>query len=439
MTTPRSGDLADPVNVNKYTMVSRLSAIFEAASEAKKVPGVAAIALDKSGDVLFRGAYGSTNLDDPTAPSLTSKTPMLIWSCTKLVTTVAALQLVDQGKLHLDDLVEKHVPSIAKIQVLEGFTPEGEAILRAPTTKATVLMLMTHTAGFTYAFSNNDTLTWCNHARQGEPEPPPVGSLKSYETPLAFDPGTKYEYGVNTDWLGFAVEAVSGVPLNEYVEEHILKPLGMDDSGSHVKEGVSPMAIHIRGEDGGLAALPAISHPPAPERFGGGGYLYASLDDYSTLLLTILNKGTHPVSNVEILKKETADEYLFQDQIHKICSNSGVGVFTTANPVLASEGEFLPGLEKGWSAGLMLNMEGSPRGRNTGSGQWAGLGNLYYWVDPKAGRLGLIMSGILPFMDKEVLHLFDELERAVYGHESAAESDENGANFAVAPLPWHTS
>ena len=439
MTKSHFGDLAIPVYVNQHMMDSRLSPIFEAASKAKKVPGVAAIALDKSGDVLFRGAYGSTNLDDPTAPSLTSKTPMMIWSCTKLVTTVAALQLVEQGKLHLDDLVEKHVPSITKIQVLEGFTPEGEPILRAPKTKATVLMLMTHTAGFTYDFINNNTLTWRKHVRQGESKPLPMGSLQNYESPLAFDPGTKYEYGVNIDWLGFVVEAVSGVPLNEYVEEHILKPLGMADSGSHVKEGVSPMVIHIRGEDGGLTAVPAISYPTTPERFGGGEYLYASLDDYAAFLLTILNKGTHPVSKVEILRKETVDEYLFQDQVHKICSNAGVGVFTTANPVVTSEGEFLPGLEKGWSAALMLNLEGSPKGRNAGSGQWAGLGNLYYWVDPEAGRLGLIMSGIVPFMDKEVLCLFDEFERAVYGHDSAAESGGKGGNFAVAPLPWHAS
>jgi methyl acetate hydrolase len=233
------------------------------------------------------------------------------------------------------------------------------------------------------------------------------------------------------------VEAISGMPLNEYVEKNILKPLGMNESGSHLKEGASQLVIHLRGEDGGLVAAPPIVPAAAPERYGGGHFLYSSLDDYSSFLLTILNYGTHPTSKTQILKKETVEEYLFKDQIPKICSNKGIGMVTTANPALSSEGELLPGLEKGWSCGMMLNLEDSPTGRSAGSGQWAGLGGLYYWVDPKDGKLGLIMSGILPFMDKEILQLFDEMERAVYGHESVEESGGKGGNFSVDPLPWH--
>lgn len=410
-------------------MDSRLDSIFQAPVKAKKVPGVAAIALGKSGDVIFKGTYGTTNLDDPAAPSLTSTTPLMIWSCTKLVTSVAALQLVEQGKLHLDDPVEKHVPSIAQIQVLEGFKPDGQPILRAPKTKATILNLMTHTAGFTYDSFNKDTFQWRKQVGQNPNELVTVGSMQCFESPLAFDPGTRYEYGVNTDWLGFVVEAISGMPLNAYIEKNILKPLGMNDSGSHA---ASQMVIHLRGEDGALVAAPPIVCAPAPERFGGGHYLYSTLDDYSAFLLTILNNGTHPSSKVEILKEETVEEYLFKDQTHKICSNKGVGVITTTDPAGSSEGEFLPGLEKGWSCGFMFNFEASPKGRSAGSGQWAGMGNLYYWLDPKAGKLGLVMSGILPFMDKEILQLFDELERAVYGHESA--SDAGNANFCVKSL-----
>ena len=265
-----------------------------------------------------------------------------------------------------------------------------------------------------------------------------VGAMKNFESPLNADPGSRYEYGINTDWLGFVVEAVSGMPLNEYVEKNILKPLGMNDSGSHVKEGTSHMITHLRGEDGNLTAAPPVACATAPERFGGGHFLYSTLDDYSTFLLTILNNGTHPTTKTKILKAETVKEYLFKDQIPKICSNKGVGVIETANPGLSVEGEFLPGLEKGWSCGLMLNLEDSPKGRSAGSGSWAGLGNLYYWLDPKRGKLGLVMSAILPFMDQEVLHLFDGLERAVYGHDSASKPGEKGANFSVESLQWHS-
>lgn len=407
-------------------MESRLDPVFEAAVKAKKVPAVAAIALDRSGDVLFKGVYNSPDMHDPAAIRMTPRTPVMIWSCTKLVTSVAALQLLEQGKLHLEDPVEKYVPGIANIQVLEGFQPDGEPILRAPKTKATVLHLMTHTAGFSYDVFSKDTLQWRTQVGQTPSEYVAVGALKNFETPFNFDPGTQYQYGINTDWLGFVVEAVTGMPLNEYVERNILKPLGMNDSGSHVKEGASQLVEYLRGEDGGLTAAPAIACATAPERFGGGHYLYSTLDDYSTFLLTILNNGTHPASKTEILKAETATEYLFQDQIHKICSNKGTGVIETAIPMLSSEGEFLPGVEKGWSCGMMLSLEDSPQGRSAGSGSWAGLGNLYYWLDPKKGKLGFVMSAILPFMDKEVLYLFEELERAVYGHESASGADGIG-------------
>lgn len=418
-------------------MDSRLNSLFEAAVKEKKVPGVAAIALDQSGDVLFKGTYGSTNLDDPSAAPVTSKTPVMMFSCTKLVTSVAALQLIEQGRLHLEDLVEKYVPDIAKIEVLDGFKPDGEPILRTAKRKSTVLNLMTHTAGFSYDFFSKETLRWRIHVGQNPSEYAPVGAMKNYETPFNSDPGSRYEYGVNIDWLGFVIEAVSGMPLNEYVEKNILNPLGMNDSGPHVKEGASRFVVHQKGEDGGLTAVPPIAYATAPERYGGGHFLYSTLDDYSTFLLTILNQGTHPTTKTQILKAETVEEYLFNDQIPKICSNKGIGVIESASPIFTSEGEFLPGLEKGWSCGLMVSLEDSPKGRSAGSGSWAGLGNLYYWLDPKGGKLGLVMSEILPFMDKEVLRLFDELERAVYGHDSASEAGAKGGNFSVVPLPWH--
>ena len=412
-------------------MEGRLKPTFEAAAKEKKVPGVAAIALDRSGDVLFKGTYGVVNTDDPSAKPLTSTTPIMIWSCTKLVTAVAALQLVEQGKLKLDDEVEKYVPDIKNIQVLEGFKEDGSPILRAQKTKATILMLMTHTAGFSYDFFDANTCKWREWAKQ-TPTVYIGGAMEAFASPMIADPGTKYTYGINIDWLGFVVEAMSGMPLNEYMEKNILTPLGLKDSGSHPRAGADARLItHIRGEDGKLTAAPPIVAAENPEKFGGGHFLYSTLDDYSTFLLTILNNGTHPKSGAQILKEETVKEYLFKDQINKICSNTGIGEIRTVNPVLSNEGEFLPGVKKGWSCGLMMNSEGSPKGRSAGSGSWAGLGNLYYWLDPVAGKLGLVMSGIFPFMDREVCHLFDELERAVYGHESAQKIEEAGSNFSL--------
>jgi methyl acetate hydrolase len=115
-------------------MEARLNAIFEATASAKKVPAVGAIVLDSSGKELYKGAFGSTNLSDPSAPPFTTTTNAMLWSCTKLVTCVAALQLFEQGKIGLEDPVEKYVPRITEIQVLDGFEEDGTPRLRSPKT-----------------------------------------------------------------------------------------------------------------------------------------------------------------------------------------------------------------------------------------------------------------------------------------------------------------
>jgi methyl acetate hydrolase len=345
------------------------------------------------------------------------------------VASVAALQLLEQGKLKLDDLVEKYVPKIQKLKVLDGFDEKEDPKYRDPKTKATILMLLTHTAGFSYDFFDEPSLKWRLWSKRRPANYIASGQYADVENPLIFDPGEHYSYGCNTDWLGFVIEAISGVRLDQYIEQNILKPLGLNDSGATLKPGARKLDIHFRGEDGKLSANPDLAPATSPEFYGGGHYLYSTLNDYSQFLLTILNNGKHPQSGVRILQDATVKEYLFEDQIHKICSQDGIGKITSCIPQVSMNGEFLPGLKKGWSAGLMLNPEGSLKGRSPGSGSWAGLGNLYYWIDPQEGKLGLFMTEILPFMDVEALHLFDELERAVYGHESSKEIGEVGGNY----------
>jgi methyl acetate hydrolase len=410
-------------------MESQLISLFENSVKEGKIAGIGAIALDKSGHVLFKGSWGTTNLADENAQAFDENTPVFIFSCTKLITSVAALQLVEQGKIELDDLVEKYVPSMKDIQVLEGWQTNGDPIYRPAKTKATIHHLMTHTCGFTYDFLDAETLKW-RVAQNQAPASYGNGVRDVFNSPLSFDPGTQYQYGVNTDWLGFVVEAVSGMPLNEYVKKNITDPLGMLDTDPHLKTGQSSLAMHLRGEDGSLTANPDITHPANPEVYGGGSFLYSTLNDYSTFLLTLLNRGTHPSSKVRILLPESVKEYIFADHLSRLgISAAGVGEMRTAIPPLSGEGDLLPGISKSWSCGLMLNTQDNPTGRAAGSGQWCGLGNLYYWVDPVNGKLGLVMSSIFPFMDREVLTLFDELERMVYGHDSATEGEQR--NFKL--------
>jgi len=415
-------------------MEARLNKAFQAAVDAKKVSGVAAIALDKSGSVLYKGSFGKTNIDDPNAPVLTDTTPIVMWSCTKLMTSVAVLQLVEQGKLQLDDPVEKYVPKINNIQVLDGFDENGEPKYRAPKKKPTILNLLTHTAGFSYDFFDDATLRWRLHSGRQPASYIATAQYVDVETPLIFDAGERHNYGSNTDWAGFVVEAISGKRLDHYFEEYILKPLGMNDSGSALKPGARKLDIHFRGENGVLTPAPDLAPAVNAEMYGGGHFLYSTLNDYSSFLLTLLNGGKHLQSGARILEEATVKDYLFTDHIHKICSPDAVGKVISYIPQVSLNGELLPGLEKGWSCGLMLNPEGSPKGRSPGSGFWCGLGNLYYWMDPKEGKLGLFITEILPFLDPESLFLFDELERAVYGHESSKEIGEVGSNYGPFPV-----
>lgn len=181
------------------SLKERLDPIFNKQVESGKVPGAAAIALDKNGDVLFSEGYGNTTAGDTNSPKVTVETPALIFSCTKLVTCVAGLQLVEQGKLNLHDPVEKYVPEIKNIQLLEGWNDDGSPKLAPPKNPIKVIHLFTHTSGFSYDFFAQDALNWRIYKEQ-----PPVSYLSrsamdEYNLPLIFEPGKRYEYGCNQE------------------------------------------------------------------------------------------------------------------------------------------------------------------------------------------------------------------------------------------------
>lgn len=412
-------------------MDSRLNTIFQQAVDAKKLPGIGAIVLDVKGNVLYKGAFGSVNADDPQAAPMTLSTPTLIFSLGKLVTTVAALQLLEQGKIKLDDPVEKYVPRIAELQVLDGFGEDGKPILRAPKSKPTIIQLMTHSSGLTYDFFDPPTMQW-RIATGSTPAAYLATSLKeNFTSPLACDPGTDYHYGISTDWLGYVIEGVTGMGLRDYIFQNIINPLGMKDSTWHVKDDQSWLYTHHRLPDGGLKADPTVKYAAQPEVSSGGGSLSSSANDYSTLLLTVLNNGTHPTSGVKLLEPDTVKQYLFAEHLSKICSTKNVGHIDGSVPPLSNYLEMLPGVDRDWSCALMLNKQDMPNGRPAGSGAWAGMGNCYYWLDQKNGKLGCFITNVLPFVDKECLYLADELERATYDRPAAKEIGEEGSNFKL--------
>jgi methyl acetate hydrolase len=383
----------------------QVDAVLRAAVSAEDVPGVVAMAASETG-VVYEGAFGSRRVHE--APAMTRDTIFRVASMVKLITTVAALRLVEQGKLSLDAPVPEIDPIVAAPQVLDGFDPAGKPLLRPAKRPISLHDLLTHTAGFVYRLWDSQALNYykaIDKMRGAE-------RSKLPRTPLMFDPGERWQYGGNIDWVGRIVQAVSGEPLDAHFQKHIFEPLGMNDTGFVI----SPMqwareaSGHRRQPDGSLKAEP-MGHPPkwppAPQSFSGGGGICSSAPDYLTLLRMLMNGGAF--DGVRTLRPDTV-ALMGQNQIGQI----DVGVLRTTAPAVSNNVNFFPGAKLKWGFGHMITTEAVPEGRSAGSLTWAGIYNTYYWIDPKKRIAAVFMTQVLPFADERVLRVYRQFERGIY-------------------------
>jgi CubicO group peptidase (beta-lactamase class C family) len=376
--------------------------VLERAVDAGVAPGVVALAANDN-EVIYEGAFGKREVGKDAAMTLDS----VAWiaSMTKAVTSAAAMQLVEQGRLGLDEPLGQRVSELASVQVLEGFDAAGAPRLRPPRRPITLRHLLTHTAGFTYDFWNQDMVRYYQHAGV-----PGIAECKNatLQTPLVCDPGERWEYGINIDWVGKTVEQLSGQSLEDYFREHIFAPLDMNDTGFVLRpdQRTRQAAMHARQPDGSLTPIP-FEIPQAPEFFMGGGGLYSTGPDYLRFLRMLLGGGQ--LAGVRVLQPETVDD-MSRNHIGELT----VGPMKTAAPTLSHDAEFFPGMVKKWGLGYMISTEAAPTGRSAGSLAWAGLANTYYWLDPTRRVTGVFATQILPFADPNVLDLFAAFEQAIY-------------------------
>ena len=375
------------------------------AVEAGDVPGVVALAAGDTG-VIYEGAFGKREVAGE--PDMTPDTVFWIASMTKAITSVAAMQLVEQGRLDLDEPLGRLMPELAAPQVLEGFDEKGAPRLRPAKRPITLRHLLSHTAGFGYEIFNADIGRYEQYAGL-----PGIVECKNatLQTPLVCEPGERWEYGINIDWAGKTIERLSGQSLEDYLSEHICRPLGMTDTGFVLgpSQRARLAAMHIRLPDGSLQAIP-FEVPQEPEFFMGGGGLYSTGRDYLTFLQMLLHDGR--LNGVQVLKPETVAE-MSKNQIGDL----QVEGLKTAIPASSNDFEPFPGMVKKFGLGFLINTEDTPAGRSRGGLGWAGLANTYYWLDPTKRLAAVILTQILPFADANVLRLFGEFERAMYaGH-----------------------
>jgi methyl acetate hydrolase len=381
---------------------AEIDQILRQKSEAKEIPGVVAMAATGN-EVIYQGAFGKRDLskDDP----MTVDSVFWIASMTKAVTTAAGMQLVEQGKLSLDEPIGKLLPDLANPQVLEGFDAKGEPKLRAAKKPITLRHLMTHTAGFAYDMWNGDMVQYLE--KTGTPGITTCQNA-ALKTPIMTDPGTRWEYGTNIDFVGKAVEAVSGKRLDAYLRDHMFAPLGMSDTGFKIGESQRKrlVGMHARGEDGTLAAIP-FELEQEPEFHMGGGGLYGTAADYIKFTQMILNKGRG--NGNQLLKPETV-ALMGQNHIGDLT----IGKMTTAIGWATNDVDLYPDIVKKWGLSFLINTAKTPEGRSAGSLAWAGLANTYFWIDPARDVAGVILMQLLPFVDKKCLEGFAGFERGVY-------------------------
>lgn len=371
-------------------------------SDAKEIPGVVAIAASGN-DVLYQGAFGKRDLSKPDA--MTVDSVFWIASMTKAVTSAGAMQLVEQGKLSLDAPIGSLLPDLAKPQVLEGFDANGEPKLRPAKSAITLRQLMTHTAGFAYNMWNGDLAVYLE--KTGTPAITTCQNA-ALKTPVMTDPGTRWEYGTNIDFVGKAVEAVSGKRLDAYLRDNLFAPLGMSDTGFKISDDMRKrlVGMHARGEDGQLAAIP-FELEQEPEFHMGGGGLYSTAADYIRFTQMILNKGRG--NGNQLLKAETVAA-MSQNQMGDL----NMTKLATAAPIYSNDVDLYPDQVKKWGLSFMINTAATAEGRSAGSLAWAGLANTYYWIDPARDVTGVILMQLLPFADAKCLQAFAGFERGVY-------------------------
>ena len=369
--------------------------------EAKEIPGAVAIAATGN-QIIYQGAFGKRDLGKEDA--MTADSVFWIASMTKAVTSAGAMQLVEQGKLSLDEPIGKLLPDLASPQVLEGFDANGEPKLRPARTPITLRNLMTHTAGFCYHLWSADMAKYLQ--KTGLPD---ITTCKNdaLKIPVMTDPGTRWEYGINIDFIGKAVEAISGKRLDAYLRDHLFSPLGMNDTGFKITDAQRQrlVGMHARTPDG-LVPIP-FELEQDPEFHMGGGGLYSTAGDYIKFTQMILNKGSG--NGNQVLKPETIG-LMSQNQMGELNVNKMV----SADPALTNDVDLYPDMVKKWGLSFLINTAKTPEGRSAGSLAWAGLANSYFWIDPARDVTGVILMQLLPFGDGKCLEAFAGFERGIY-------------------------
>ena len=393
-------------------------ALLSAAAANGDVPGVIAAVTTASGTI-YEGAAGVRMQGQGTPMS--QDTVVWLASMTKPIVGAAAMQLVEQGRIALDEPCAKVIPEFADFKVLTGWSAQGEALTRPLKTPITLRHLLTHTSGLVYDTWNPDMARYQklhNIPRASS------GLERGLRVPLAFDPGERWEYGINIEWTGRLIEAVSGQRLGQYLIDHLTGPLGMTSTGFKITPDMRARLakVHQRSADGGVTVID-LEINQTPEFEPGGGGLYSTASDYLRFMRMILNggrgDGAEGANGAGGANGASGGNQVLRPETVALMSQNAMGglrvrMLPTQAPTLSLDAEFFPGTPKTWGLSFMINEETAPTGRSPGSLAWAGLPNTFFWIDPVKKIGGVILMQVLPFVDQKALEVFTRFEKNVY-------------------------
>jgi len=389
---------AGTASAQNSTGTAAIDASLLSAVERKDVPGVVALITDRKG-VIYQGAFGVADVS--TGRPLAADSLFRIASMTKAVTSAALMQLVEQGRIGLDDPAEKYLPELGGLKVLERFDPAtGDYSVRPVTKKPTVRHFLTHTSGLAYPFTS---AIW----RDLKPR---AGETYPFGGPLLFEPGERWHYSTSTDVVGRLIEVVSGQKLEDYFRQHIFEPLKMGDTSYNVPEAKGPRLVAQQQRAGDKMDGAIVLQSPQPgltiaAPIGGGG-LASTASDYGRFVRMFLNDGE--LDGARVLKAETV-ALMGQNHIGAV----SVPALKSALPRSADFTFIADGRDK-WGLGFLITTDQVPGKRSPGSLSWGGINNTFFWIDPSRGIAGVIMMQYLPFADANALATYDVFERGAY-------------------------
>jgi CubicO group peptidase (beta-lactamase class C family) len=395
MTRRQFGEIALAVGAQSSRLFAAngIDEVLRRGQEQRKIPAVVAMT-GTADSVTYAGAFGTRDAESGTAVGMDSM--FAIASMTKAVTSTAAMQLVERGKMTLDEPASKHLPELGMLQVLEGFDGAGKPLLRPARTRVTLRHLLTHTSGFAYDVWHEAMFKFTS-----------AGGDATHV--LAFEPGSNWQYGPSTFWAGRLVETVSGMDLEAYMQQNILGPLGMKDTTFAFPQAKFDRLVQRYQHQPDGSMTPAErTLPPRPPVYRGDGGLFSTAPDYIKFTQMILKKGAGPKGE-RILQVKTVAQ-MSTNGTGKIAA----GRLKTQIPARSSDVDFHVGHDDRSTLGFLMNPDAVPGARAAGSLGWAGINNTYYWIDPHRSICGVIMMQFLPFADKDAVALLSDFEHAAY-------------------------